>query len=159
MEEVIEKRGPIEKTKKGWPINPFGVIVLTIFALIIIFLIVKPLITQKVQPNIQVQTVSPGGSITSPKAGEIVKTPNLNIELAIDEPQKVDKVEFWAKTYADGKWEMIGESSTAPYQLNWQISPQFQNKAIAITTHIIQTDGNAIKDPGGWREGIIILSQ
>lgn len=158
MDEVTEKRGPIEKGEKGWPINPFGVITLIVFGVIIVLLIARPLVLQK-STNITEQQISQGGKITSPNAGEIVKGDKLTIELSVDEPQKAQKVEFWAKTYADGKWEMIGEVTSAPYKLNWQIPSQFQDKAIAITSHIYTRDSNVIKDPGGWREGIIILSE
>ena len=48
LEEMaeLEKRGPIEKGKKGWPINPFGVVALVIFALIVVFLIIRPLLSR-----------------------------------------------------------------------------------------------------------------
>ncbi len=158
MAEVKEKRGPIEKTEKGWPVNPVGVVALVIFALVVIFLIVRPLLSQKA-PSINEQVVSRGGTITTPAAGEIVKSDTLPVEVSVDEPQKVSKVQFWVKTYADGKWNMIGEVSKAPFKLDWKIPPEYKNRAIAITTHIITSDGQDIKDPGGWREGIIILSQ
>lgn len=157
-EDTGEKRGPVEKTEKGWPINPIGVVALAVFALIVILLIVRPIFQQKttILQQDQQQNAA-GGSITSPSAGEIIKGTKLTINLTVDEPSKVDKVQFWAKTYADGKWEMIGETASAPYSLNWQIPLNFQNKAIAITSHIYNKDGQIIKDPGGWREGIIIL--
>ncbi len=158
QENTGEKRGPIEKTEKGWPINPIGVVALTIFALVVIFLIVKPLLSQKA-PSINEQIISKGGNITSPQAGDIVKSDTLRAELSVDESQKVASVQFWVKTYADGKWNMIGEVAQAPYKLDWKIPANFKNKAIAITTHIITPDGQDIKDPGGWREGIIILGQ
>lgn len=156
--EEIEKRGPIEKGDGGWPINPYGVTALIIFGIIIVLLIVRPLFLQK-SPTIIEQQLSSGGKITTPQAGEIIRGDKLIIELSVDEPQKVDKAEFWAKTYADGKWQMIGLAASFPYKFNWQIPSDFQNKAVAVTTHIIQKDGNTIKDPGGWREGIIILSE
>lgn len=156
MNQVVEKRGPIEKSDKGWPINPFGAVALFIFALIIIFLIIRPLLSQKTE-NLVSQNSS-GGRITEPLAGEIVKEDSLQIELSVDEPQKVQKVQFWAKTYADGKWQMIGEAPSSPYKLDWQIPQEFKNKAIAVTSHIYTQNGDVIKDPGGWREGIIILS-
>jgi hypothetical protein len=159
MSEVSEKRGPIEKGQKGWPINPLGVVALIIFGLIIAFLIVKPLLQQKAPAVIQEQTSSDGGRIVSPQSGEIIKGEVLPIELSIDNPSKVQKVQFWAKTYADGKWQMIGEVESPPYKLDWQIPSEFQNRAVALTSHIYQKDGNVIKDPGGWREGIIILSK
>lgn len=153
-----EKRGPIEKGANGWPINPIGAVALLIFGLVIIFLIVKPLLQTKSQPiQLQEQSNSAGGKITSPNAGDIIRNHKVLLSLSVDEPQKVEKVQFWAKTYADGKWQMIGEISSSPYQFDWQIPPNFQNKAIAITSHISQKDGLIIKDPGGWREGIIIL--
>lgn len=152
-----EKRGPVEKGQKGWPINPIGVAAILVFALITIFLIVKPLISQKSQ-TINQQSNTQGGRIISPANGDIVKSNNLKLEMSVDEPQKAQKVQFWAKTYADNKWEMIGEVSSSPYTLDWQIPDNFKNKAIAITSHIIQSGGTEIKDPGGWREGIIILS-
>lgn len=159
-EDTGEKRGPVEKTEKGWPVNPIGVAALIIFALVVILLIVRPLFQQKttILQQDQQQNAA-GGSITSPTAGEIVKSSKLTINLSVDEQSKVDKVQFWAKTYADGKWEMIGEVTSTPYTLNWQIPSSFQNKAIAITSHIYQKEGTIIKDPGGWREGVIILSQ
>lgn len=156
-----ERRGPVEKTEKGWPINPVGVVALLIFALVIVFLIVRPLLN-KSNPqviNVTEQQTNKGGQINSPKAGEIVRSNSLVLKLSIDEPTKAQKVQYWAKTYSDGKWQMIGEVSQQPFDLNWQIPADFQNKAVAITSHIYQTDGNVIKDPGGWREGIIILSQ
>lgn len=153
-----EKRGPVEKGQSGWPINPIGVVALFAFAFVIIFLIAKPLLSQKTQ-SIDKQTSTQGGRIIAPNNGDIVKSNNLKLELSADEPQKVEKVQFWAKTYADNKWEMIGEVSTSPYLLDWQIPDDFKNKAIAITSHIVQKGGNEIKDPGGWREGIIILGQ
>ena len=157
MPDVQEKRGPIEKSEKGWPINVFGVIALVILGLIIIFLIVKPLISQNSE-NIQNQNqVASGGHIISPRPGEIIKSNKFTIELSVDRPQDVQKVQFWAKAYADGKWEMIGEVSASPHKLDWQIPDSFRDKSIAITTHIYQKDGTLIKDPGGWREGIIIL--
>ena len=155
-----EKRGPIEKGTKGWPINPFGVIALALFVLIIIFLIARPLLSRKtfiIQQNQQENTA--GGQLITPQAGDIVTSNQLTIELAVDEPSKVDKVQFWIKTYTDGKWQMIGEVKSAPFKLDWEIPQAFQNKAIAITSHIYQKDGTFIKDPDGWREGIIILSQ
>lgn len=154
-----EKRGPVEKGEKGWPVNPIGAALLLVFALIILFLIVKPLLSQKASSGQDQQSVSQGGKITSPQAGDIVKTDSLPIEISVDEPQKAEKVQFWVKTYADGKWNMIGEATSAPYKLNWQIPADYKNKAIAITTHIITRDAKDIKDPGGWREGIIILGQ
>ena len=157
MAEIHEKRGPIEKGEKGWPINPLGVVLLVFFALIAIFLIGKPLLTRS-SPTLNDQVNSTGGRLIAPQAGEIVRSSNLKIELSTDEPQKVQKVQFWAKTYADGNWHMIGESESAPYKLDWQIPVSYQNKAIAITSHILQKDGNIIKDPGGWREGILILT-
>lgn len=158
MTEEVEKRGPVEKGESGWPINPLGVAALIVFGAVIIFLIAKPLISQKTSDNAQ-QQISQGGKITTPNAGEIIRGDKLTIELSVDEPQKADAVEFWAKTYADNKWEMIGEVSKSPYKIDWQIPGNFQNKAIALTTHINTIDGKVIKDPGGWREGIIILSQ
>ncbi len=158
MEEAHERRGPIEKGEKGWPINPFGVIALLVFIVIIGFLIVKPLTAPKTV-GINEQQTNPGGAITTPAAGAIIKGDKLTVELSPDDAAKVSKVQFWVKTYADNKWQMIGEVSSAPYKLDWQIPSDFQNKAIAITAHILTTDGKDIKDPGGWREGIILLSQ
>ncbi len=155
----VEKRGPVEKGEKGWPVNPIGAVLLLVFGLIILFLIVKPLLSRKASSGQDQQSVSQGGKITSPQAGDIIRTDTLPIEISVDEPQKTDKVQFWVKTYADGKWNMIGEVTQAPYKLNWQIPAEYKNKAIAITTHIITSDAKDIKDPGGWREGIIILSQ
>ena len=159
MVEDTEKRGPIEKGKKGWPINPFGVTVLALFGLIIIFLIAKPLFNGKVATIQNEQGNATGGTISAPTAGEIVKSDKLTIILSVDNPPNIQKVQFWAKAYAGGTWQVIGEKDSEPYTLDWQIPPGFQNKAIAITSHIFQKDGNIIKDPGGWREGIIILSQ
>ncbi len=154
-----EVRGPIEKGEKGWPINPLGVVALFAFTLIIIFLIVRPLLGQKSQVIDQnQQQISSGGKITTPQAGEIVRSNVLPIELAVDQPQNVHKIQFWAKTYADGKWQIIADVTSAPYKLEWQIPQSFQNKAIALTSHIYTKDGQIIKDPGGWREGIILLS-
>lgn len=156
-----EKRGPVEKTEKGWPINPVGAVALIVFALVIVFLIVRPLISRSNPQviNVTEQQTAEGGQIISPKAGEIVNSNTINIQLSIDDPGKVQKVQYWAKTYADNKWNMIGEVTQAPYDLTWQIPANFQNKAVAITSHIYQTDSTIIKDPGGWREGIMILSQ
>lgn len=156
MSEPPEKRGPIEKGQSGWPINPFGVVALIIFGFIIIFLILKPLASQKI--DVGNQQNSAGGRIITPQAGEIVRGNNLPIELSVDEPQKVQKVQFWAKTYADGKWQIIGEATSQPFKLEWLIPENYKNKAVAITSHIYTQDGKVIKDPGGWREGIIILT-
>lgn len=160
MAEGTEKRGPIEKTEKGWPINPVGVVALVIFGLVIIFLIARPLFQQKttILQQDQQQNAA-GGTITAPQAGQIVSGKSLKISLFADKPQDVEKVEFWAKTYADGEWQMIGEIQSSPFDFNWQIPADFANKAIALTAHIYQKDGTIIKDPGGWREGIVILSQ
>ena len=155
--QIPEKRGPIEKGEKGWPINPFGVVALIIFALIVGLLIMRPLLQRKA-PSLDIQTSSIGGRILTPIAGQIIRGDRLIIELTVDEPQKTAKIQFWAKTYADGNWQIIGEVTSAPYKLDWQIPASYQNKAIAITSHILQKDGNVIKDPGGWREGIIVLS-
>lgn len=158
MPEIPEKRGPIVKGPKGWPINPLGVVALIIFALVAVFLIARPLLSRS-KPAIDEQTISTGGRILIPQAGDIIRSNELLVELSVDEPQKVAKVQFWAKTYSDGQWQMIGEVTSAPYKLDWLVSANFQNKAIAITSHIYEKDGQVIKDPGGWREGIIILSQ
>ena len=156
---IFEKRGPIEKTAKGWPVNPIGAVALVIFVLVIIFLIIRPMLSRQTQViNVSEQQTAKGGQITSPKAGEIIRSGTIDIKLSIDEPQNVQKVQYWAKTYADGKWQMIGETTKTPHNLTWQIPAEFQNKAVAVTSHIYQNDGSIIKDPGGWREGIIILS-
>lgn len=159
MEQITERRGPIEKSEKGWPINPFGVIALVFFIAVVGFLIAKPILSPKSSSINLTSTTASGGNLVMPLPGDIIKGKQLTIELSVDEPQKAQKVQFWAKTYADGKWQMIGETESTPFKLNWQIPQEFQNKAIAITSHIIQKDGEVIKDPGGWREGIIILSQ
>ena len=159
MAEEKEKRGPIEKGEKGWPINPLGVFALVIFLLIVVLLIVRPLVEKKATSVNPEQGNAPGGRIVSPSAGEIVRSDSLQLKLDVDNVAEADKVQFWAKTYADGKWQMIGEVNTAPYVLDWQIPAEFENKAIAVTTHIYQKDGDIVKDPGGWREGIIILGQ
>ena len=159
MAEEKEKRGPIEKGEKGWPINPLGVFALVVFLFIVVLLIARPLFVQKASSVNPEQGNAPGGRILAPVAGEIVKGNSLKLNLDVDNVDETEKVQFWAKTYADGKWQMIGEVKSAPFILDWQMSAEFQNKAIAITTHIYQKDGDIIKDPGGWREGIIILSQ
>lgn len=158
MAQAQEKRGPIEKGDKGWPINPLGVVALLVFVTIVVLLIVKPLLSQKT-PSINDQVISEGGRIISPSAGDIIRSDTLAVELSADDPRNVDKVQFWVKTYADGKWTMIGEDPAAPYKLDWQIPTDYKNKSIALTTHIFTKDGKDIKDPGGWREGIIILSE
>lgn len=157
MPEIPEKRGPIEKGPAGWPINPLGVVALVIFGLIIVFLIIGPLLSRKTTIVISEQQHSTGGQIISPVAGEVIKSDKMAIELSVDEPAKVQKVQFWVKTYADGQWQMIAERTLAPFKLDWSIPKEFQNKAVAVTSHIYEKDGNIIKDPGGWREGIIIL--
>lgn len=157
---MAEQRGPIEKSEKGWPINPFGVVALVIFALVVVFLIVRPLIKQKATVPVPLeQGNAAGGKIVSPQAGEIIRSDKVSLELDVDDGSNVEKVQFWAKTYADGRWQVVGEASGAPFKLEWTIPAEFQNKAIALTSHIYQKDGEIIKDPGGWREGIIILSQ
>lgn len=158
MAEEKEKRGPIEKGEKGWPVNPLGVFALVVFLLIVVLLIVRPLFIQKATSVNPEQGNAPGGRILAPSAGEIVNGNSLKLNLDVDNEGEADKVQFWAKTYADGKWQMIGEVKSAPFTLDWQIPAEFQNKAIAVTTHIYQKDGDIVKDPGGWREGIIILS-
>src|SRR3990172_4490130 len=105
MAEATEKRGPVEKTEKGWPINPVGVVALVVFGLIVIFLIARPIFEQKTTILQQDrQENAAGGTITTPAAGEIVRGSNLEISLSVDQPQNTQKVQFWAKTYADGKW-------------------------------------------------------
>ncbi|OGD98875.1 hypothetical protein A2W45_01515 [Candidatus Curtissbacteria bacterium RIFCSPHIGHO2_12_41_11] len=88
MAEVKEKRGPIEKTEKGWPINPIGVVALVIFGLVIIFLIAKPL-TQKQTTILQQnqQEFSEGGTITTPQAGDIIRDSTLPISLSVDDQE------------------------------------------------------------------------
>src|SRR3972149_6997526 len=107
MHEVTEKRGPIEKGPKGWPLNPLGVIALIIFTLFAALFIVRPLIVRKT--NIVTDQSSSGGRIIAPQSGDIIKLNILPIELSVDEPAKVAKVQFWVPTYSDGKWQMIGE--------------------------------------------------
>lgn len=158
--EESEKRGPIEKGEKGWPVNPFGVAAALVFVFIIIFLIVRPLLTQNttiIQQDQQQNAA--GGRIINPQSGEILKSSQVAIELSVDKPADVQKVEFWAKIYAENKWEKIGEVTNSPYEFEWQIPANFQNKAIALTSHIYQKNGEIIKDPGGWQEGIILLSE
>ena len=159
MAEEKEKRGPIEKGEKGWPVNPLGVFALVIFLLIVVLLIARPFFIQKTTSVVPEQGNAPGGRILAPSAGEIVKGNSLKLNLDVDNVGEADKVQFWAKTYADGKWQIVGEVKSAPFVLDWQIPTDFGNKAIAITTHIYQKDGDIVKDPGGWREGIIILSE
>lgn len=157
MEETYERRGPIEKGEKGWPINPVGLVAILVLLGVIGFLILKPLITGG--GNDQDQSNNPGGKISSPNSGDIVRGSTLPIILTPDNPENVQKVQFFLKTYADGKWQTIGEDDTAPFVLDWEIPSDTQNKAIAITTHIFTKDGKEITDPGGWREGVILLSQ
>lgn len=158
--EDLEKRGPVEKGEKGWPINPFGVAALLVFALIVVFLIVRPLLQRKTTIIRQDQQQNAeGGKIIKPQAGEIIKSTAITIELSVDQPGQVQRVEFWAKIYSQNKWEKIGEVTTAPFKLEWQVPPNFQNHAIALTSHIYKKDSQVIKDPGGWQEGIILLSE
>lgn len=142
MEKATETRGPIEKGSKGWPINPFGVVALIIIVLAAAFLIGKPLLNRGSIEVANNGNNSRGGRITNPQSGEIVRSNNLTIELSVDNPSDIEKIQFWANAYADNNWEVIGESSTAPYQLNWQIPQNYQNKAVAITSHIFTKDGN-----------------
>ncbi|MBI2326879.1 Ig-like domain-containing protein [Candidatus Curtissbacteria bacterium] len=153
MAEISEKRGPIEKGEAGWPINPFGIVALIIFFLIIVFLIVRPLVNQNLPKENIVD-----GQIISPQSGEIVRSNNLKIKLAATDTSKITKVVFWAKTYVDNRWEVIGEDNLVPFEIEWAPPASFKNKAIAITSHLYTKDDSIIKDPGGWREGIIILS-
>lgn len=158
MPTQSEKRGPIEKSPRGWPINPFGVAALLIFAAVIVFLIVRPLINRT---NLAVpgeKTASFQGRIVTPQAGEIIRQDKLILELEVDQPENVHKIQFWLKTYINGNWQMIGEVKSSPFKLDWPIPPEIRNKAVAVTAHIYKKDGNIIKDPGGWREGIIILA-
>ena len=159
MPTQSEKRGPIEKSAKGWPINPYGVVALLIFAAVILFLIVRPLIVRTNLPIPGEKTASLGGRIVTPQAGQIIRQDTLNLELVVDQPENVQKVQFWLKTYVDGNWQMIGEIKSSPFKLDWPIPGDIRNKSIAVTSHIYKKDGNIIKDPGGWREGIIILDQ
>ncbi|MEX2027963.1 MAG: Ig-like domain-containing protein [Candidatus Curtissbacteria bacterium] len=154
MKEVAQKMGPVEKTKNGWPINPLGVAVLVIFIIITAFLIAKPMISQRFPSKAAVMA-----QIASPQAGQIVKGDKLSIELSVSDASKVEKVQFWAKTYVENKWEPIGEATSWPYKIEWQVPASYQNKAIVLTSHIYLKDSKIIKDSGGWREGIIILSQ
>ena len=152
MEDDLEKRGPVEKTAKGWPINPLGVVVLILLVAVAAFFIAKPLISQKLQQQGKITA-----QLISPSAGQIVREATLPVELSIADSKNVAKVEFWAKTYTDGNWQVIGEDDTPPYRIEWQIPENFRNKAIAVTTHIIDKKGQTTQDPGGWREGIIVL--
>lgn len=159
MAEEKEKRGPVEKGDKSWPVNPIGLVALIIFGLIVIFLIARPLLSRKTTIiNQDRQEFNTGGTITSPTAGEIIRDTTLPISLSVDDEANVSKVQFWAKTYSDGQWQIIGEIEQPPFIFNWEIPVSFQNKSIAITSHIITNDDQIIKDPGGWREGIILLS-
>src|SRR3989344_2382742 len=129
---ATEKRGPIEKGPKGWPVNPIGVVALLVFGLIIILLIIRPLFQKKttiIQQDKQENAA--GGSITIPSAGEVVKGKSLIIELSVDKPQDVEKVQFWIKTYVDGKWQMIGEVNSTPYKFDWNVPDSLRNKSIA----------------------------
>ncbi len=149
-----EKRGPIEKGEKGWPINPYGVAALAIFILLVIFLIVRPLIRQNLPEGEDLISAQ----IISPTAGEVVRGNKLPIKLSVDDPERVAKVQFWAKAYVDGSWEVIGEDESLPFEVEWTIPQKYINKAIVITSHVFDKNGKVTKDPGGWREGIIILS-
>ena len=157
MEETHERRGPIEKGEKGWPINPVGLVAILILLGIIGFLILKPLLSNKSSSSST--NYNPGGNVSTPKNGDIIKSTILPIVLIPDNPGNVQKVQFFVKTYADGKWQMIGEDTSSPFSLEWAIPADTQNKAVAVTTHIFTKDGKEITDPGGWREGVILLSQ
>jgi len=154
MAQILEKRGPIEKGPKGWPINPFGAAAIAVFILIIALLILIPIVSQKLKKAPFVN-----GKLSAPQAGELVKSKTLPIKLDLDNPSKVAKVQFWAKTYAENKWEIIGEDSDSPFELEWQIPESYRNKSVAITANVFLRNGQVVKDPGGWREGIIILNQ
>src|SRR3989344_2976390 len=69
MAEEKEKRGPIEKGEKGWPINPLGVFALVVFLLIVVLLIARPLFVQKTTSVAPEQGNAPGGRILAPSAG------------------------------------------------------------------------------------------
>lgn len=153
--QVVEKMGPIEKTQKGWPINPLGVVVFAVVIIVAVFLIAKPLLERKTTTA----SVNTADEIISPLSGQIIKDNRLQVELKADDPSKIAKVQFWGKTYVDNSWSVIGEVESAPFKFNWQIPQEFQNKAVAITAHVYLKDGNVVNDPGGWREGIIILNQ
>ena len=66
MAEEKEKRGPIEKGEKGWPINPLGVFALVVFLLIVVLLIARPLFVQKTTVVNPEQGNAPGGRILAP---------------------------------------------------------------------------------------------
>lgn len=154
MPEIIEKRGPIVKGPKGWPVNRLGVVILVFFATILIFLVIMPLSNKKSEPEIYPTTAR----ITSPQSGQIIESETLPIELDLKDSSEVAKVQFWVMAYVDNKWEMIGEVQSAPFFLDWEIPDSYRNKAIVITSHLYYKDGTIIKDPGGWREGLILLS-
>ena len=81
MAEEKEKRGPIEKGEKGWPINPLGVFALAIFLLIVVLLIVRPLFEKKATSVNPEQGNALGGRIISPTPGQIVRGGSLPLKL------------------------------------------------------------------------------
>src|SRR3989344_706789 len=102
MAEEKEKRGPIEKGEKGWPVNPLGVFALVIFLLIVALLIVRPLFEKKATSVNPEQGNAPGGRILTPSAGEIIRSDSLQLKLDVDNVAEADKVQFLAKTYVAG---------------------------------------------------------
>lgn len=96
----------------------------------------------------------PTGSITSPINNQVFNYSNRTVTLTANASDNagglgVKRVVFWARYGAPytAEWRLIGEDTSAPYQLDWAIPADLRSQLIEIGIHIEDNAQNYCIDP------------
>ena len=99
--------------------------------------------TEVVTETPAVDVIAPTGSITSPLAGTVSKSPLVISVDASDTESGVAKVEFYVSTAIPAvEWTLIGTVMTAPYEYAWDWSA-FADGDVLLSATVYDVAGNS----------------
>jgi predicted secreted protein len=90
----------------------------------------------------------PTGTLTQPADSATLTADSITLQAqAADEGVGVDRVEF--SGWYDGSWHLLGQSNTAPYYLDWDVT-MLTNQPLWLAIDIVDKAGNRTENAGGY---------
>lgn len=100
-----------------------------------------------------VDITPPIGYIQKPNEGDLITSNGVDvIANALDDAggSGVNRVDFYAKF--DGKWHLVGTSTTAPYQVHWTPTADLRTQLVTFSVFIYDNAGNVTRNSGGFTQ-------